>query len=554
MATIGKLVVSLSANSAKLVSELSKTKKSVSKWGADIAKTVAKVGAVFAALGVAAFGGLIVAVNKSAAEVDKLAKSARKLGIDVGELQKMHFIFEQTGISIETGNMALQRMVRRVSEAAQGTGEAVNALKELGINAQELARLSPENQFNRISEAMRGIGNQGDKVRLAMKLFDSEGVALVNTMAADIQGLGAEFESLGIKLTATQASMVEKYQDSKNVLSTMFDGFAKQVTAELSPAFTLIVEKITNSIKSMGGMKSAAEKFAKFIIRGMVLATEAIGGAITAVQELLLTLKKAQLMYMIMDNLAGKLVPFGEDYSPAQMQKVANDILSMEKRIAEGSGVKQSVIDFMNSLQDAVESNSVSKINDMKLPDGSRDFNGIVAAMDAANEAADAHKKLAVSANETAEMLNKVTTSKAWQDIFGKADITARANQFDTYAKLAKSNIESGSAFAGDNINTLKSILETATNNGGTGFSNNNLFEKLDLTGMADVIRGLESMASSNQQAVTAQQKPTSKISIDLTSDTGRVAGEIWGEAEFIRGIEEWNKQYMNDRARATAQ
>jgi hypothetical protein len=69
-----------------------------------------------------------------------------------------------------------------VAEAAAGTGEAVKALKELGLEAQRLNTLRPDEQFREIAEAMGDIPNRADQVRLAMKLWDSEGVALLNTM------------------------------------------------------------------------------------------------------------------------------------------------------------------------------------------------------------------------------------------------------------------------------------------------------------------------------------------------------------------------------------
>ena len=166
----------------------------------------------FAIAGVAAAGltvGIVAIVNANAQYIDSLAKTADKLGLTTEALQLLRYQGEQSGVSINTMDMALQRMTRRVAEAAQGTGEAKGAIKELGLSAAELAAMSPDQQFKAIAEAMKGVAAQGDKVRLAMKLFDSEGVALVNTLVSDLTKVEARFDSLGVSITRQQAAIVE---------------------------------------------------------------------------------------------------------------------------------------------------------------------------------------------------------------------------------------------------------------------------------------------------------------------------------------------------------
>jgi len=164
--------------------------------------------------------------------------------------------------------MALQRMVRRVAEAAQGTGEAVKALEELGINAQSLNRLSPEKQFERISEAFRGIGNQSDKVRLAMKLFDSEGVALVNTLGLNLEKTGQEFDRLGIAINNSQAQAAEAFTDSFLKMRLIATAFFRQLAGEAAPAFTALIDRILKVVKEMGGMQAIAKNTIDAFVNG----------------------------------------------------------------------------------------------------------------------------------------------------------------------------------------------------------------------------------------------------------------------------------------------
>ena len=115
--------------------------------------------------------------------LDAIGKVSDKLGITTEALIGLQFAAEQTGVSANTLNTALQRMVRRGSEAGAGLGATGAALEELGINSKLFSKLSPDKQFRRMADAMSGVATQGDRVRLTMALFDTEGVALVNTLS-----------------------------------------------------------------------------------------------------------------------------------------------------------------------------------------------------------------------------------------------------------------------------------------------------------------------------------------------------------------------------------
>lgn len=107
---------------------------------------------------VAAFSG--AAIRAIVATTDKIDKFSLRLGISREKLSELKFAGEQTGVEFNQLTMGLQRMTRRIAEAAQGTGEAKAALAELGLSARELSTLSPDEQFMKITEAMQGVESQ----------------------------------------------------------------------------------------------------------------------------------------------------------------------------------------------------------------------------------------------------------------------------------------------------------------------------------------------------------------------------------------------------------
>ncbi|CAN8141117.1 hypothetical protein THIOSC15_2740002 [uncultured Thiomicrorhabdus sp.] len=160
--------------------------------------------------------------------MDRTAKTANKLGLTTESLTSLRFAVEQTSdVTAGQFDTALQRMTRRLSEAAQGTGEAKNALEELGLSAVELQSMSPDMAFKAIAEQMSKVGSQSDRVRLAFKLFDTEGVGLVNTLGEGvdaIEKLQAKAVSMGITFNGEAAKSAEKFNDELDILGKTAKG------------------------------------------------------------------------------------------------------------------------------------------------------------------------------------------------------------------------------------------------------------------------------------------------------------------------------------------
>ena len=267
MPNLSTLTVTLSANSAKLVAAFNQSQRRARTWGSRMRGTLSVAGRAFGLLGTAAVGSLSALTQAGIKSADSLAKTSAKLGILPNDLAGLRFAAEQTGVDIRKLDLGLQRMVRRVAEAAQGTGEAQNALKELGIDAKALAQLSPDEQFKAVADAMEDVGSQSDRVRLGFKLFDSEGVSLINTLAAGSEGIEAftkEAASLGLTLSSLQLKNIEEAADAQNRLGRAFSGLGRQLAATFAPAITSasnsivsLISRVTESIPRLAGMASA---------------------------------------------------------------------------------------------------------------------------------------------------------------------------------------------------------------------------------------------------------------------------------------------------------
>ena len=279
----------MAENTKIIISAVDKTRKGFSSVTSGLKKVS---GAVFnlktALLGTVGAAGFGLLIKNSLQSTDALAKTASKIGTTTDALSKLHFAADITGVATQTMNMALQRFTRRAAEAAQGTGEAKKAIKELGIDARSLVKLPLDERMLVLADAFEKQTLEADKLRLAFKLFDSEGAALVNTLGLgrdELSKLFKEAEDLGIVMSQGAADGVEDANDALTRLRKLFKGVTDQTVAALAPAIALITEVfkdfVLNGIKEAdGSIKGFAKSLAVTLIDG-------IGKAVVGLNKLL---------------------------------------------------------------------------------------------------------------------------------------------------------------------------------------------------------------------------------------------------------------------------
>jgi hypothetical protein len=207
--------------------------------------------------------------------MDKLGKTASKLGIEVEFLQAMRFAAEQTGVKVEALDMGLQRFIRRAAEAAQGTGESKRAFEQLGIQLTDNngnLRDVREILFD-VADGLENTTSSAEQVRLAFKFFDSEGVSLVNTLKEGSKGLREfeqEAENLGIIISRQSIAKAEMFANSINILKKQITAISANVTAAFIPALDDISERLKIILADMKGGDTTFENFGKDLAVGIL--------------------------------------------------------------------------------------------------------------------------------------------------------------------------------------------------------------------------------------------------------------------------------------------
>jgi len=264
VASVANIAVSVTARTGKFRKNMRGAQRTVKSFSRGVRRMAIGLAAA------AGVGGLGLFIKRQFAAVDAIAKTSAKLGIATDKLAGLHHAAEITGIAVRTFDMGIQRMTRRVAEAAIGTGEAKDAIKQLGLDAVRIGRLSPDEIFLEIADAMSKVTSQGERVRLAFKLFDSEGVALLQTIQLGRKGLEdmqKEADKLGLTFGQFAARKVEAANDAMKRLQSVLIGVGRAITIHLAPFVESLAMQLVNaSLAGEGLAKSMTASFKSMVI------------------------------------------------------------------------------------------------------------------------------------------------------------------------------------------------------------------------------------------------------------------------------------------------
>src|SRR5690606_6235573 len=271
MASGGSIVVRIAGDDTQLQAALTRAKQGLGQLGSQMRAgidTAAKYSAALAAVSTAITAAF---VKSHMSAIDATAKFSDQIGISTKDLTQFQYAAkEAAGVSEQTFNMALRRMNRRIAEAAQGAGPAASAIKELGLSAQELKDAGPAEALRRISDAMQHVGTQSDRLRIAFKLFDVDGGALLPMLqegSAALAEYAKQADALGKSFSRVDAAQVEAANAAMDRIRDVISGVGNQLAIQLAPFIEEVASRISSLAAESGGFGSAISRALEMAMR-----------------------------------------------------------------------------------------------------------------------------------------------------------------------------------------------------------------------------------------------------------------------------------------------
>lgn len=242
----GKAYIELGVSN-KLEAGLKRAQAQLSAFGG----SVRSLGLKFAGVGAAMLTPLAAAAKIFADYGDSVAKAARRTGITTESLSELQFAAGQSGVEVSSLENGIRRMQRTIYDAGRGTSTATDALGELGITVEQLNKLSPEEQFTRLGDALSRIEDDTQRAAVAMTVFGRSGtemLPLFENGAAGVELLRKEARELGLSLGGEDAAAAERLTDAMSRVKNTMRAVSVTIGAALAPALEAILARVTNVV------------------------------------------------------------------------------------------------------------------------------------------------------------------------------------------------------------------------------------------------------------------------------------------------------------------
>ena len=201
-----------------------------------------------------AVAGMAAMVRQSIEATDQIGKVADKVGLTTDQLQELRYAANLAGVAQSQLDMGMQRFSRRLGEVSQGQGELLKTSKQYGVelrNADGSMR-SNIDLLGDWSEVIKNAESDQEALRIAFKLFDSEGAALVNMLrggSEGLKGMRREARELGLVIDESLVRSSEKANDQLTKMEMLVRARFRSTLAELAPDIADVADNMADWVR-----------------------------------------------------------------------------------------------------------------------------------------------------------------------------------------------------------------------------------------------------------------------------------------------------------------
>jgi len=282
------------------------------KLGSVMKGVATGIGVAMAAIGTAAMGAgkkLYDMASDAAAAGDEVDKASQRLGLSREGYQQWEYVLSQNGASISSLETGMKKLNSTVDDAINGSASATEKFERLGISMEELQGKSREEVFEMTVRGLQGIADEGEKAAIANDLLGTSSVelgALLNQTAESTDALKNKASELGLVMSDESIDAAVNYTDAMDNLTRSFAGVKNNITSQLLPGFTMVLDGLTGLITGQEGaaeqLKEGARQTVDQIAVILPQILDVVTGLIAAIAEVAPDLVLA-LVSGILDNL-----------------------------------------------------------------------------------------------------------------------------------------------------------------------------------------------------------------------------------------------------------
>lgn len=248
MASLGDLVVNLTANSSGLTSGLKSAQASLSMFGAAVTAMAAGSVARFVQVG---------------AGMDDMAQ---RTGLSVEALSGLQHVARMSDTNLQALQGSFMKLAKFMGDVREGSKSATATLQALGISASQMLASSPDQQFKLLADAIAGIADPSQQAAAAMSVFGKSAGEILPTLKLGSKGIQAfedDAKRLGLIMSGQTAEAAAAADDAIQTLLATVDAAAVSFGATFAKPLTVVVSMLA---KLTAGTKTAIATFAAIVV------------------------------------------------------------------------------------------------------------------------------------------------------------------------------------------------------------------------------------------------------------------------------------------------
>jgi hypothetical protein len=276
----GKVYVEIGADPKLLFEALDSVNKRIGQLGS----SMMSIGNRLMAAGTAIVTPIVGAGVAFSEVGDAVQKMAQRTGLSTQAVASLGFAAGQSGTDVGTLENGIRTMQRALDAATRGNESAAASLQRLGVDIGKLQRMSPEDQFLTLADAVSRIEDPGQRAAAAIGVFGKAGAGLIPMLAggaAGIRDLMAQAERLGIVMDPNTAEAAARLNDSIGELHTAMKAITMTVGAAVAPALSGLASGVALLIGSVSKYASENKKMVEQALT-LGVALFGVGAALTA--------------------------------------------------------------------------------------------------------------------------------------------------------------------------------------------------------------------------------------------------------------------------------
>jgi hypothetical protein len=379
--------VRISADAIEFINAIKRVEKQTEDFRKSFETKMESIGSLAKkALGAfVAFQGL-AGLREFTNSVDAIIKSSRALGESAEVFANIAGKASLAGVSTEVLQTGLHRLQRALADAQSRSGEAADALAQLGLSADDLIGLPLEEKLKKIVTAMQSL-NQESREAVAHALFGRSGHEFLKLRPQDLEG--------GAGLMSRTLGAIGK--EGQNQIEELNNSFAKMGGVAKSIS-TLIIASLAPAINSVA---AAVVNFTKFLLDNaatvmtLIRTAFAVAGAFLAWRAVIMAVTAAMAVYRAALLAVAAVKAFLVALTgPVGIALVATAVVASSLAVAAASQMGL----FSDKAQESADNAKELAVAARQVADGANGFATIaqvaVGTTRAAKEAAEAVKKL----------------------------------------------------------------------------------------------------------------------------------------------------------------